>query len=146
MSGPDDHDITVTVGDTTSYIGSLTAFADLHVGDEVAVDGRRSEGGLEARVIIDADSLPLGIPVGGEVTTVTSSKLTIELRDGLSFSFTVDASTDFLSRDNAATSIADVKVGDHVVVVFDQATSGTLTANLILVGGEPPADQPDSGG
>jgi hypothetical protein len=146
MSGPDDHDITVTVGDTTSYIGSLTAFADLHVGDEVAVDGRRSEGGLEARVIIDADSLPLGIPVGGEVTAVTSSKLTIELRDGLSFNFTVDASTDFLSRENAVTSISDVKVGDHVVVVFDQASSATLTANLILVGGEPPADQPDSGG
>jgi hypothetical protein len=147
MSGPDDHDITVEVGDKTSYIGSLTKFSDLHVGDEVAVEGRRSgEGSLEARVIIDADSLPLGIPVGGVVTAVTSSKLTIKMRDGLTMSFALDNGTDYLSRDKAQTTAADVKVGDHVVVVFEQTASGTLTANLILVGGQPPADQPDSGG
>ncbi len=147
MTGPNGRDVTVEVDATTSYIGSLTAFSDLHVGNEVGVAGRRSgEGALLARVIIDVDSLPLGIPVGGEVTAVTSTKLTIEMRDGLTFSFTIDSGTDYLSRDNAATTIADVKVGDKVGVVFDQSSSGTLTANLILVGGQPPADKPDSGG
>ncbi len=147
MKGPDGHNVTVVVDDMTSYIGSLTAFSDLHVGDQVGVAGRRSgESSLVARVIIDAGSLALGIPVGGQVTAATSTKLTIELRDGLTFSFTIDSGTDYLSRGKAATTLADVKVGDKVGVVFDQSSTGTLIANLILVGGEPPADQPNSGG
>lgn len=138
ISGPNDKHIVVEVDDLTSYIGSLEDFADLHVGDQVAVEGHRSgEGTLIARVIVLTEDLPLGIPMPGKVTSVTSGKLTIEVREGLSLSFTVISDTDFLSKDNHVQSISDVQVGEHVLVLFEQTSSGTLTANLILVG-QPP--------
>ncbi len=142
-----DKELTVLIDEETAYIGTAESLSDLAVGDEVAVAGHRGDekGTLQARVIVLASDLPLGVPVGGEVTAATSSELTIELRDGLSLSFAVDSGTDFLSRDNSATSITDVLVGDHVMVVYEQTASGTLTANLIVVAGEPPAGE-DSGG
>lgn len=148
MTGRDeDKELTVLIDEETAYIGTAESLGDLAVGDEVAVAGKRGEeeGTLEARLIMLASDLPLGVPVGGEVTAATSSGLTIELRDGITLSFAVESSTDFLSRDNSVTSITDVAVGDHVVVVYKQTASGTLTANLILVAGEPPEGEQDSG-
>lgn len=146
MTGRDeDTELTVLIDEETAYIGTAESLSDLAVGDEVAVAGKRGdeEGTLDARLIMLASDLPLGIPVGGEVTAVTSNELTIELRDGISLTFAVDSAVDFLSRDNSVASITDVVAGDHVVVVYEQNADGTLTAKLILVAGEPP--EGDSG-
>jgi hypothetical protein len=34
-------------------------------------------------------------------------------------------------------ALADIEAGQFAVVVFEQAADGTLTANLIVVGGQP---------
>lgn len=125
----------IDVTDLTSYLGSLESFSHLQVGLDVVVAGHRSgEGTFTARVIIARDDMPLGIPFGGEVTAIGSDTLTIQTRRGETLTFDVTTDTDFLSRDNNVTSLSDIEVGDHVLVLFEQATSGGLTANVILVG------------
>lgn len=131
--------IAVNVTEFTSYLGSLDGFADLEVGLDVAVAGRRSgEGTVEARVVVTRDDLPVGTPIGGEVTAVGSDSLTIENPRGGTFTFDVTADTDFLSRENNVASLGDVETGDHVLVLFEQASGGSLSANVIMVGGPAP--------
>ena len=133
-------EITIEVNGFTSYLGTLDSFGDLEVGLDVAVVGQRSgEGTLVARAVATREDLPLGTRLGGEVTAVGVDTLTIETRLGESFTFDVTPDTDFLSRENTVTSLGDIEVGDHVMVLFEQSTSGGLTANLILVG-SPPTD------
>lgn len=128
--------VAVEVTEFTSYLGSLDSFADLEVGLDVAVAGHRSgDGGVEARVVITRDDLPIGTPMGGEVTAVGSDSLTVENPRGGTFTFDVSADTDFLSRENNITSLGEIEVGDHVMVLFEQSSSGTLSANVIMVGG-----------
>jgi hypothetical protein len=135
----DNNTFTVEVNDLTSYIGGLESFADLEVGLDVAVVGHRSgEGSLVARVVATRDDLPIGIPIGGEVTAVGADSITIETPRGQTFSFGVSAETDYLSRENDVESLADIEVSDHVMVLFEQSGEGSLVANLIMVGG--PAD------
>jgi hypothetical protein len=135
-------EISVEVNEFTSYSGSLGSFADLEVGLDVAVAGHRSgEGSIEARVVLARDDLPIGTPMGGLVTAVGSDSLTIENPRGGTFTFDVTADTDFLSRENNVSSLSDVEVRDHVMVLFEQASGGGLTANVIMVGGPAPVDQ-----
>jgi hypothetical protein len=135
-------EVSVEVNEFTSYLGSLGSFADLEVGLDVAVAGHRSgEGSVEARVVITRDDMPIGTPMGGEVTTVGSDSLTIENPRGGTFTFDVTADTDFLSRENNVASLGDIEVGDHAMVLFEQSTSGNLTANVIMVGGPAPVEQ-----
>ena len=140
MEGPYGGSVSIEVSDTTSYLGSLNSFADLSVGDNIAVIGQRSgEGYVDARVVVLRDDLPMGARLGGEVTATTSSTLTLQTPSGETFKFNVTSSTEYLSRDNSVAGISDIEVGDHVMVIFEQASSGTLSANLIAVGG-PQAD------
>ena len=90
---------------------------------------------------IGDDQFTMTLRIGGEVTAVGSNSLTIETPNGEKFVFNVDSGTDFLSRENAVNSLADIQVGDHVKVLFEQTASGTLTANLIVVAVGP---QPES--
>jgi hypothetical protein len=140
MEGSQGGRYTFEVGELTSYLGSLTGFADLKVGDEVAIAGQRSgarNGNPVAHVVVLSDELPTGIPTGGEVTATTSSSLTLETRRGDVLKFNVTADTEFLSRANAVDGLADIALGDHVMVLFEQASSGSLNATLIMVGQGP---------
>lgn len=143
MSGRGDDELTVLLTSETSFIGSAESLADLAVGDEVAIAGRRGdeEGTLEARVVMLAADLPLGTPMGGEVAAVGSDSITLSLRGGQSFTFAVSAATDYLSRENEVQALAHIEVGQSAVVVFSQAADGSLIANLIVVGGQPEGEQ-----
>lgn len=128
------NEVTVEVDESTSYLGSLDGFDDLEVGLDVAVAGQRSdERTVLARAVAARDDLPFGTRLGGEVTAVGTDTLSIETRLGESFTFDVTAETDFLSRDNSVAGLADIEVGDHVMVLFEQSDSGGLTANIIFV-------------
>ncbi|MEX1247617.1 MAG: DUF5666 domain-containing protein [Anaerolineales bacterium] len=141
MQGPWGSEVTVEVDEFTSYLGSLESFADLEVGAEVAVAGHRGgEGGLVARVVVLREELPMGTQIGGEVTATSGTTLTIETRRGESFFFNMTSATEFLSRENAVQGLADIEVGDHVMVLFEQASNGTLSANLVIVAGPPPSN------
>jgi predicted acyltransferase (DUF342 family) len=134
----ENNEVTVEVTEFTSYLGELESFADLDVGMDVAMFGHRSgEGTVTAHVVAMRDDLPLGVPLGGEVTTISADSLTIETLRGQVFTFDVTAETDYLSRENAVISIADIEVGDHVMVLYEQASSGELNATVILVGNDP---------
>lgn len=134
----ENNEVTVEVTEFTSYLGELERFADLDVGMDVAMFGHRSgEGTVTARVVAMREDLPFGVPLGGEVTTVSTDSLTIETPRGQVFTFEVTAETDYLSRENAVISIADIEVGDHVMVLYEQASSGELNATVILVGNGP---------
>jgi hypothetical protein len=131
--------IVVEVSEDTSYLGALESFSDLEVGMDVAVAGHRSgEGTMVARVVATRDDLPFGTRIGGEVTAVGTDSISIETPRGEAFTFGVTADTDFLSRQNMVASLGDIEVGDHVMVLYEQADEGTLTSNVILVGGPPP--------
>lgn len=128
-------EITVEVTELTSYLGALESFDDLEVGMIIGVAGHRSgEGSLVARAIASENDIPLGTRMGGEVTSVGNSSLTIENRRGMTFTFNVTAETEFLSRENEVDGLEDIEVGDHVLVLFEQIDDGTLTAKVIAVG------------
>lgn len=140
LVGPQGGSYTIEVTEFTSYLGELESFADLEVGAEVGIAGQRSgEGTVVARVVAMRDELPFGTRIGGEVTAVGNTEITIETRGGQTFTFDVNADTDYLSRENTVQSLADIEVGDHVQILFEQASSGTLTANIIMIGGQPEA-------
>lgn len=134
MVGPMGGSYSIAVDEATAYLGSLAGFEDLKVGLEVGVVGpRNDDGSLLANVIALREELPFGTRIGGTVTAVSGSQISIETRMGEAFTFAVSADTDFLSRISDITSLTDVEVGDHVMIIFGQTSSGSLTANVILV-------------
>lgn len=134
-------EVTVFVDDDTRYFGDLESFNNIEAGMEVAVLGAR-EGDLTILAkAVGAGEFPLGQRAGGEVTAVDSDSLSIENREGESFTFQVDGETIFLSRDGSVEGLADIEVGDHAAVHYEEASDGTLLAKTIGTGG-PKGDGP----
>ena len=115
--------ITVDADTTYSKSGDTIALGDLAVGDEIAFKQTLEDDGSWT---IDAIAV---IPphVGGEVTAVSGSTITVEQRDGTSATITVTGDTDYqVDGDDAA--LADVKVGMFLVAEGTENAAGALTA------------------
>jgi hypothetical protein len=115
--------ITVDADTTYSKSGDTIALGDLAVGDDIAFKQTLEDDGSWT---IDAIAV---IPprVGGEVTAVSGSTITVEGRDGTSATIKVTADTDYqVDGDDAA--LADVKVGMFLVAEGTENADGSLTA------------------
>jgi hypothetical protein len=74
------------------------------------------------------------IRVGGTITAVSSSGLTVEQADGTTATYAANGTTD-VRRDGAQSSLSALKVGDRVLVHVLPSTSGSGTvAERILAG------------
>jgi hypothetical protein len=135
----------ITVGSDTTITraGATITIADIRVGDSIAFRQTRNDDGtfkiVEIRVIVPQ--------VAGEVTAVTSSSLTLKLRDGSAKAVVLTGTTKYLLGPRAATQ-ADVKVGSSVVVAGttsgDTFTALSVTIRLQQVAGDVTAKAADS--
>jgi hypothetical protein len=116
---------TITVDDGTTYSesGDEITLGDLAVGDEIAFRQTLEDDGSWT-----IDAIAVILPhVGGEVTAVDDSTITVEQRDGTTATITVDDDTEYqVDGDNA--TLADVEVGMFLVAEGAENADGSLTA------------------
>lgn len=121
--------ITVDSGTTYSRSGDTIALGDLKVGDEI---GFRQT--LEDDGTYTIDSIAVILPrVGGEVTAVDGSTITVKQRDGSTATIKVTGSTTYKVA-GADARLADVKVGMFLVAEGTKSSDGSLTASDVRAG------------
>ena len=120
-----------TTSTTTYRLGTeTTTRAEVTVGDRIHAFGvTGADDAFTASVVIVA------VPkVAGEVTAVSSGSFTIQLRDGSTYTVTVDADTAYRIRGVDDPGLDDIEVGDVVAVAGTQSGS-TIDAQVVLSGG-----------
>ena len=136
--------ITVDSGTTYTRAGATIALGDLKVGDEIGFRQTRETNGS-----FTIDSVAVILPhLGGEVTAIDGSTITVKQRDGTSATIKVTATTTY-NVAGAAAKLADVKVGMFLVAEGTKNTDGSLTAAAVRAGtsgGRGPGDGGFHGG
>lgn len=121
--------ITVDAGTTYTKSGDTIALGDLAVGDRVAFRQILEDDGSWT-----IDAVAVILPhVGGKVTAVEGSTITLEQRDGTTATVTVNADTEYQGNgDNA--DLGDVEVGMFLVAEGTENADGSLTATDVRAG------------
>ena len=119
--------ITVDSGTTYTESGDAIALSDLAVGDEI-----RFEQTLEDDGTYSIDAIAVIPPhVGGTVTAVSGSTITVEQRDGTSATVSVTANTTYRVSGADDSALADVEVGMFLVAEGTENSDGSLTATAV---------------
>jgi hypothetical protein len=124
---------TITVDDGTTYAeaGADIALGDLAVGETIGFRQTLEDDGTWT-----IDAIVVVLPhVGGQVTSVDGSKITIELRGGTTATINVDADTTYRVNGDDAT-VADVEVGMFLVAEGTENADGSLDAVRVRAGDE----------
>ena len=119
--------IAVDSGTTYSKSGETIALGDLKVGDQVGFRQTLEDDGtwtIDAVVVI----LP---HVGGEVTKVNGSTITVSQRDGTTATIKVNGQTDYAVNGDDSAALADVKVGMFLVAEGTEDGDGSLIASSV---------------
>ena len=119
---------TITVDDETEYSksGDEISLADLAVGDRIGFRQTLEDDGTWTIDVI-AVILP---HVGGEVTAIDGSTITVEGRAGTTSTITVDGDTTYQVNGDDAT-LADVEAGMVLVAEGTENAEGSLTATEV---------------
>lgn len=121
--------ITVDSGTTYSRSGITIALGDLKVGDEIGFRQTKETDGsftIDSVVVIPPH-------LGGEVTAVSGSTITVKQRDGTTATITVTGSTTYKVA-GADADLADVKVGMFLMAEGTANGDGSLTATTVRAG------------
>jgi hypothetical protein len=121
--------ITVDSGTTYAKSGATIALGDLKVGDQVGFRETKETDGSYT-----IDSIQVVLPhLGGQVTAVNGSSITVTGRDGTTGTIQVSGSTTYTVNGNGA-SLADVKVGMFLMAEGTLNTDGSLAATNVHAG------------
>jgi hypothetical protein len=132
--------ITVDSGTTYSESGDTIALSDLAVGDEI-----RFEQTLEADGTYSIDAVAVIPPhVGGTVTAISGSTITVEQRDGTSATVSVTGDTTYEVSGTDGKALSDVEVGMFLVAEGTENSDGSLTATAVRAAD--PGSMPGPGG
>lgn len=114
--------------DTTLMEGDATiTLSDLNVGDEVRFKQTRGDDGT-----FTVTDLHVVLPhVGGAVTAVDGSTITVTQRDGSTATIKVTSATTYTVGKTDGKSLADVTVGMFVGAVGTLNSDGSLTASQV---------------
>lgn len=132
----DGDEMTFSVDEGTRYRGreiELESLADLKTGMTTLVIARQEQGKLVASQVAagEGQDLPeFEQRLGGRVTKVEDSSLTIKTRDGEQ-TVQVSAATVFRSRGDQVTGLDDLKEG-MLVMIGANEVNGKLTAQVII--------------
>ena len=122
-----------TDADTVVYLietGAEGTLSDLTVGGQIRVRGQRNEDGtVNASTIVIS---PDGDRVGGRVTAVDGTTITVGQRDDNTTTISTDGNTQF-RLNNEAASLADVAVDTRLSAYGTLQEDGTLAATLVLI-------------
>ena len=128
--------ITVDSGTTYSESGATIALGDLAVGDQIAFRQTREDDGS-----FTIDAVAVILPrLGGEITALNGSTITVTQRDGTTGTIKVSGDTTYTVNGNGA-SLADVKVGMVIMAEGTLNADGSLAATNVHAG-----DKDDFGG
>jgi hypothetical protein len=122
---------TITVDSGTTYAkgGATIALADLKVGDQVGFKQTKETDGSYT-----IDKVAVILPhLGGLVTAISGSTITVAGRDGTTGTITVTGTTTYQVA-GAAASLADVKVGMVLMAEGTSNSDGSLTASVVHAG------------
>jgi hypothetical protein len=122
---------TITVDSGTTYAkgGATIALADLKVGDQVGFKQTKESDGTYT-----IDKVVVVLPhLGGLVTAIDGSTITVAQRDGTTAKITVTGTTTYKVAGADAT-LADVKVGMIVEAAGTKNSDGSLTASVVRAG------------
>ena len=121
--------ITVDSGTTYTKAGATIAVGDLKVGDEIGFRQTKETNGSWT-----IDSVAVILPhLGGEVTAVDGSTITVKQRDGTSATIQVTGTTTY-NVAGATAKLADVKVGMFLVAQGTKNADGSLIASIVHAG------------
>ncbi|MBA3877011.1 MAG: hypothetical protein C0498_08755 [Anaerolinea sp.] len=119
--------ITVDSGTTYSKSGASISLSDLAVGDQIQFDQT-----LESNGSYSIDSIAVILPsVGGTVTAISGSTITIQQRDGTSATVKVTADTTYEVAGTSGKALTDISVGMLLVAEGTQSSDGSLTAAAV---------------
>jgi hypothetical protein len=119
---------TITVDAETEFSksGDEISLADLAVGDRIAFGQTLEDDGSWT-----IDAIAVILPhVGGEVTAIDGSTITVEGRDGTVSTITVDGDTSYQVNGDDATK-ADVEVGMVLIAEGTEDADGSITATEV---------------
>jgi Domain of unknown function (DUF5666) len=117
-----------TTADTQITKGGKTiAVGDLKSGDEVVFGQKKNDDGTYSITAVRV-ILPV---VGGTVTGVTGSTITVKQRDGSSATIDVNSGTTYKVAGVTTASLTDVKVGMYLSAEGTKSSSGNLTASQV---------------
>ncbi len=122
--------ITVTADTTITRAGKTIAIGDLKVGDQIAFRQDRQTDGTYTITAINV-ILP---SIGGTVTKIDGSTITIERRDGTTGTIHVDADTTYRIAGDDTPALSDIKVGDIVIGSGTLRDDGSLDADAVGAG------------
>ena len=134
--------VTVKLGPSTQYRkqGQPARLTDFHAGDMVVVRGESTgENAWTANVVmLNPGGAMMREQLGkkfiaGEITKIEDTKLTIKRIDGETQVIEVDENTSFRNGKRESITLADVKVGDHVMGRGD-LKDGTFVPAILNVG------------
>jgi hypothetical protein len=120
---------TITVGSSTTITkgGETIAVSDLAVGDQIGFSQERASDGTYSITAIKV-VLP---SIGGEVTAITDSTITVTGKDGTTGTIHVDGDTTYEVGGTTDEALADIEVGDFVVAEGSLRTDGSLDADAV---------------
>jgi hypothetical protein len=110
-------------------VGTL---ADVTVGDQIHVKGQRHTDGSTTALTITIS--PEGDKVGGSVTVINDSVLTVQNRHGVTNTINTTAETKFFTKDGA-TTLANIAVGSKIMAFGTKQADGSLIARVLLIRG-----------
>jgi hypothetical protein len=136
-----------TTADTKYHVKDVTnaTLADIKVDDLVGVQGQVNETDktVTAKDIKVMPAKPAnGSKVGGEITAINGTSLTLKARNGDVLTILTDENTQYRARGNKDFSFADLKVGDKVAVE-GSAVEGQDNTILATVIGLKPVEHSD---
>jgi hypothetical protein len=123
-------EISVTTSAATKYYlaGQQVSASQLQVNDTVAVAGP-----LANKTSVTATAIFIHEPtLAGKVTSVSGNTITMQTRDGVTWTVTVNSSTKYLKGGQPA-SLADVQTGSLIQVVGVKSGDNALTAAIVRI-------------
>ena len=121
---------TITVNSDTTFekAGETLALGDLEVGDQIRFRQTKEDDGTYT-----IDAVIVVLPhVGGQVTAINGSTITVEQRDGTSATINVTSETTYRVGDDTSAALSDIAVGDFVVGEGTENSDGSLTAARVV--------------
>jgi len=120
--------ITVTSATTYTKAGETIALADVDVGDQIHFRQTLEDDGTYT-----IDAVVVVLPhVGGEVTAVSGSTITVDQRDGTSATIEVTADTTYRVGDDDSAALSDIAIGAYVIAEGTENADGSLTAARVV--------------
>jgi preprotein translocase subunit YajC len=124
------HEVTVTTSDATQYYvgGKQVPASTLQVGDTIGVAGAISD-----KTSVNATAIFIHEPeVAGKVTAVKDNTITLQTKNGTTWTITVNNDTQYL-KDGQPAALSDVQVGDLIAVVGLKTGDNALTAIVVHI-------------